>query len=274
MLKKIKQAFRIFFPKKINRIQISEESIFVNNLKSNALIFSYQKIDNHYLVSLKNNLNVYIRDYTHSDYNVFQQIFIQEEYHLIQRLMILNTVFKEQKNIIDAGANVGYTTVYFSNIFHNASIFAIEPSFDNAKMFQENTENLKNTSQIKLYQKALAHKPGLTYEIDRNFRDGKDWSIATSENSKGNIEGISIQEIITENNLTHISLLKVDIEGAERFVFKQENDLSFLRITELIAIEIHDEFEIRDSIYKILLNNNFLLLESGELTIGINKTFL
>ena len=42
----------------------------------------------------------------------------------------------------------------------------------------------------------------------------------------------------------------------------------------MIAIEIHDEFDIRDSIYKLLTDNNFFLSESGELTIGINKTML
>jgi hypothetical protein len=41
----------------------------------------------------------------------------------------------------------------------------------------------------------------------------------------------------------------------------------------MVALEIHDEFNIRNSIENILVENNFLLFNSGELTIGINKNF-
>jgi hypothetical protein len=114
----------------------------------------------------------------------------------------------------------------------------------------------------------------MSFSIDRTFRDGQDWSIATQEDVDGEITGISIQEIIIENRLTHISLLKIDIEGAERFIFKPGNDFSFLKITEIIAIEIHDEFDIRKSINEILISNDFIIFESGELTIGLNRNFI
>ena len=68
--------------------------------------------------------------------------------------------------------------------------------------------------------------------------------------------------------------MKIDIEGAERFIFDNNNDLSFLKKTKIIAIEIHDEYNIREEIISILKENQFLLLESGELTIGINKSLL
>ena len=77
-----------------------------------------------------------------------------------------------------------------------------------------------------------------------------------------------------KNNLKSITLLKIDIEGAERFIFDDNVDLSFLSITKVIAIEIHDEFQIREKIYSILKKNNFHLFESGELTIGINTKLL
>ena len=111
-----------------------------------------------------------------------------------------------------------------------------------------------------------------TFEITRDFRDGRDWSIATKETEDGAIKGITVSEIIEENKLEYITLLKIDIEGAERFILREGADLTFLKLTQIIALEIHDEFNIRDGIYELLINNNFFLLESGELTIGINKT--
>ena len=69
-------------------------------------------------------------------------------------------------------------------------------------------------------------------------------------------------------------MLKIDIEGAERFIFDESVNLDYLDKIKIIVIEIHDEFDIREDIYKVLKNNNYLLIESGELTTAINKKFL
>ncbi len=263
--KKLRKVYRIFFPKHFSTLEVLS-----NKLETDAIKEIIQ-VEDLFQVTFQNDIRVIVRNEKHSDSKVFHQIFILEEYALILKLMTLNSVFDKQKIIIDAGANVGYTTVYFSSIFHDAKFYSIEPSQENAACFLQNINDLKNKLHIKLYQKALAHKAGLNFEINRDFRDKKDWSIATLETETGNIEGISIQEIINENKLPHISLLKIDIEGAERFIFTIKNDLSFLKITEILAIEIHDEFEIRETINKLLLDSGFLIFESGELTIGVNK---
>jgi FkbM family methyltransferase len=132
--------------------------------------------------------------------------------------------------------------------------------------------NIQN-SNVKLYERALSEKENMRYSVERNFRDKKDWSITTKSDVTGAVIGISVSEIIKDNGLKYISLLKIDIEGAERFIFNMENDLSYLKITQIVALEIHDEFNIRSSIENILIENNFLLFNSGELTIGINKNF-
>ncbi len=115
----------------------------------------------------------------------------------------------------------------------------------------------------------------MSFELENIFRDRKDWAFTTKEINNGTILGITINEIVKNNKLKNITFLKIDIEGAERFIFDKENNLSFLKITKIIAIEIHDEFNIRETIYSILKENNFILFEtSGELTIAINKYFL
>lgn len=263
--KKFRKIYRILFP--IN----ASFKILKNDLIESELLKSILEKDGHYEILLHDETKVIVRNQRHSDAKVFKQIFLEEEYSTIKSLMLLNHDFNESKIIIDAGANVGYTTVYFSNIFKNAKIIAIEPSFENAEFFLKNIKTLKNSNNIVFYQNALAGKEGLNFSLDRGFRDGKDWSIATYFNQNGKIKGISLNEIICNNNLDYISFLKIDIEGAERFIFNFENDLSFLKITEIIAIEIHDEFDIREIIEKILIQYNFLIFNSGELTIGINK---
>jgi FkbM family methyltransferase len=266
ILKKLRKVYRVFFPK-----AYTASELFENKLKTNGEITFFEKKGRSYEITLRCGIKLKVRDENFSDYLVFEQIFNFKEYQIVLGLIQLNQFSHEPKIIIDAGANVGYTSVFFAHHLQCLKIYAIEPSAENVNVYNENISYLKNNEYVQCYHKALSHKAGMTYSIDRNFRDGKDWSISTKSDQNGNIEGISINEIIQEHELKYISLLKIDIEGAERFIFDVENDLSFLKITKIIAVEVHDEFNIRESIYEILRNHNFILFESGELTIGVNK---
>ncbi|MBC7413297.1 MAG: FkbM family methyltransferase [Bacteroidia bacterium] len=269
MLKYLKKIYRVLKPKKF-----TNDEFFEITLQSNNLIKSYKKKADFYSVELINGIKLVIRGSNYSDYSVFKQIFNFKEYDLVLSLIKLNSnTTKENTIIIDAGANVGYTSSYFAHNLNSVSIYGVEPSVHNCEIYAENIKTIPTPQSVKIYNAALSEKQGVHYSIERDFRDKKDWSITTNENTNGEIKGISISEIINKNNLKYITLLKIDIEGAERFIFKTENDLSFLKITQIIAIEIHDEFNIRESILTILKSNDFVLLESGELTIGLNKSF-
>jgi len=66
--------------------------------------------------------------------------------------------------------------------------------------------------------------------------------------------------------------LKIDIEGAEDKIFKNDSDLiAFLPRIKLVVIEIHDEFDIRPLIMEIFAANNFSVTEDGELTYAYNN---
>lgn len=89
------------------------------------------------------------------------------------------------------------------------------------------------------------------------------------------LKAFSIQHLIEKFKWDTIDILKMDIEGSEKEVFTNPNsDVSFLAITKCIAIEIHDEFDCRETIYEILKSYGFTLFNSGELTIGINQNWI
>ncbi len=267
---KLRKIYRVLFPKKY-----TDNEIFVNKLNTNPIIESFEKENDYFLATLLNKTKVYFRNQNHSDFDVFKQIFNSEEYKVLVSIIKNNYKFNFKETIlIDAGANVGYTTVYFSKRFNFSKVFCIEPSESNLQILKKNIELINESSDIKILPNALCGERNLKFELDNNFRDGKDWSTTIKEKKEGRIEGITINEIMTSYNLETITVLKVDIEGAERFVFNEKCDLSFLDKTVIIALEIHDEFNIRESIYSILKKYSFILLESGELTIGINKKLL
>ena len=260
---KTKKICRIIFPENVN-----SDEFFVRDLKMTPSFLSLERKKELYFLELNFGLKLAIRNKDHSDLDVFRQIFVHQEYSIFSDLVTYN-YHDDEFIIIDAGANVGYTSLYFSHELKNCKIFAIEPSPNNFEILKLNLE--MNSVKYKLYQNALAEVEGKKFEIGGEFRDSKDWSITTNESINGQINGITIQQIINENQLQYISILKIDIEGAERFLFQDGVDLGYLKITKLIAIEIHDEFEIREKINNTLRLNGFILFTSGELTIGINK---
>jgi FkbM family methyltransferase len=190
-------------------------------------------------------------------------------------IQAIKTQHIEIDSIIDLGANIGLSTIYFNKSFANANIYAVEPDRENFKQLKLNITNKNN---IVAENAAIwTEKIELTENLEDPFRDGGNWAktfVPVQElNNGAKILGITISDLITKYSLKTIDLLKIDIEGAERFIFADENNLDFLAQTKVIAIEIHDEFNIRSNIYKILKEYGFTLFETGELTIGINHHF-
>jgi FkbM family methyltransferase len=269
--KKLRKIYRFFFSG-----NIPPEEKFKSFLIKNPEIANFNYENEIYSISTKDGIKLKLRDHLHSDYSVFRQIFNFEEFKVVSNIINLNFDNSEKTVIIDSGSNVGYTTLYLDKKINSKDlhIYAVEPSSENVKYFKTNVFELNSLNNVKVYDKALSHKQGVNYKISNEFRDGKDWSLETIESLNGEIEGITIEQIIEDNDIEVITLLKIDIEGAERYIFNKETDTSFLNKTKVLAIEIHDEYNIRESIYDILKSYGFFLFESGELTIGLNKVYI
>ena len=207
-----------------------------------------------------------------SDSQVFEQIIEKEEF------LPIVEIFKEKNitplSMIDAGANIGLTSLYFKSYFPDLLITAIEPSDDTFCRLETNIASNK-FSGITLIKKGLwSSKTRL--KADRSFRDGQDWSfklIEASTNDEALFDTITIEEIMIDNNLLTIDFLKIDIEGGEVDLFKDFSQIKWLEKVKVIALEIHDEFNCRQYI-ESNLEKLFTLTYSGELTIGINKNIL
>ncbi len=267
MYLKLKKIFRILFP-----INILTQKYFEKRISWLPDYKEHKIIENVFLIKFNSGRYLAMRDFNHSDIMVYNQIFIYEEYKIV--FEILDQFKLDLYKIIDAGANVGYTSIYFAGKFPKTRIIAIEPCPQNIKLINKNIK-INNLQEIISFQSAALSSDSSKFFLNsNNFRDHLDWSNTTVEDTNGEIRSITINEIVSNENWGHIDLLKIDIEGYEREIFNSKCDLNFLKITKVIAIEIHDEIASRIEIELILKQNNFLLINSGELTIGINKCFL
>jgi FkbM family methyltransferase len=206
-----------------------------------------------------------------SDTQVFDQIIFNEEYRvIIDDLERKNILIK---TMIDAGANIGLTSIYFKAYYPDLKIIALEPSKGTFERLSLNIQS-NNFSEVILLQKGLWNKVTRLKE-DLTFRDGQDWSFRLVESNETHLalfETTSIPVLMSEYNMDIVDFLKVDIEGGEKDIFDSKSDLSWLNKIKVIAIEIHDEFNCRTQIETTLVNAGFELSFSGELTIGLNTT--
>ncbi len=206
-----------------------------------------------------------------SDIHVFQQIVVLNEYSYIIDLMKANNI--ACVNMIDAGANIGLTSLYFNAFFPNINIIALEPSNKNFSRLEKNI-NANGLFNVTLLKKGL-WSCATRLKGDESFRDSLDWSfrlVSTDNEDEALFDVVSLKDIIEEYQIQQIDFLKIDIEGSEVEVFKEGNELDWLKIVKVIAIEIHNEFNCKEKIKQILIENEFKLSYSGELTVGINQT--
>ncbi|RVU02016.1 FkbM family methyltransferase [Mucilaginibacter limnophilus] len=215
----------------------------------------------------KNGNKIGLRNNT-TDNKVFQQVYIRNEYLPLIDCAKANSV--EVSTIVDAGANIGLTSLKLLEYFSAAKVVCLEPDPGNFSQLQRNL--LSYSTQTVLLQAALWHSEEELY-LGNDFRGGLEWSRNVTAGKKTDasaVSGISLNTLIKQYHLSQIDILKIDIEGSEAEIFKPENDLSFLDITKIIALEIHDEFNCRETIYQILRDRDYVIFNGVELTLGIN----
>jgi FkbM family methyltransferase len=199
-----------------------------------------------------------------SDLVVFTQIFIEKEFD--------NLNVSDGALIIDLGANVGYSSAYFLTRFARSPVIAVEPDPHNFRMLLRNVAPY-GARVIPIHAGAWSHSTKLSIR-DIHYRDGADWTRQVQEDSEGEIDAIDITSLLKLSHHTTIGLLKMDIEGAEAVVFR-DNYSAWLDRVEQIAIELHDDSIFgsgTDAFYNAVKEQEFEFSRSGELTICTRRS--
>ena len=192
-----------------------------------------------------------------SDIDVFRQVFIEREYQLVTNIPGTLEV------IIDAGANIGLTSVYLSTQYPEASIYAIEPEGGNFQLLKMNTKSLERVHGV---QGALWNKDELVDILSPNKLD---WAFRIG-NHKPHISdavpGYRVRSFANAHGLQRISLLKMDIEGAEVEVLNDAKD--WIGIVDNIVVELHERFRPGcEELFMRHTSNFAATATSGELTL-------
>ena len=194
-----------------------------------------------------------------SDLEVFDQIFIKKEYSPLDDM-------KDPKVIVDCGAYVGYSTTYFLTKFQHARVVAIEADPDNFQLSKKNLSAYGN--RVTLLHSAVWHRRGRLVAVRGTYRDGREWATQVRECLPGeaaDVAGTDLLGLMERMGLHEVDLLKIDIEGAERVLFKEGGEPWLERVRN-IAIELHDN-ESETIFFKALSHYRYDLCRFRELTI-------
>jgi FkbM family methyltransferase len=194
-----------------------------------------------------------------SDVKCLEKVFVEGEYRLPADI---NAEFGLQPRfIVDAGANIGIATLYFSHAFPAAKIVAIEPESSNFDLLRRNCDGVKN---LILMKAALWPSEARLQVADRTV-DNWSFSVRPAPPGSPTVEAISIPQILAESGADRIDLLKLDIEGAERELFSESCE-EWLPKVGMIVIELHDRFNrgCSERFYSHIVRRPFVQEICGE----------
>jgi FkbM family methyltransferase len=191
---------------------------------------------------------------------VIDQVFRQHQYAFDQWpstgeiLALIERRAAENKKplIIDAGANIGASAVYFASKIPTARIVAIEPAADNFELLKRNTAGL----DVALHLAALG-ATGRVRPVDPGLGA---WGYRTerADDGAGSVPVLSINQIYAAHARDTFPLMvKVDIEGDEKGLFAHATE--WVRRTPIIFVEPHDWMLPKQSTVR-----EFLGLIAGE----------
>jgi FkbM family methyltransferase len=137
--------------------------------------------------------------------------------------------------IVDAGANVGYTTAYWARTYPDAQVIAIEPSADNFALLECNTARYP---KVRVLRGGLWPRPGFL-RIKNPTADTDAFRVREVDEGVDVVPAITPEDILRMSPTGSIDILKMDIEGAEHELFS--SDPQWLdRVTGTLVVEVHE----------------------------------
>ena len=171
----------------------------------------------------------YLRTYA-GDLQIFYDIFWCSIYQFPTPL------FKRAKTVVDLGGHIGFTAAYFHWHCPNAKVYTVEADESNYALLTKNLQPQLANGVIIATHAAIGNSNGTVYlERSKHSYNSKMADVATNIP----VPGIRLQQFLQQHQLTHINIIKIDIEGAESFLFS--DDTEWLAITDTIIVEIHSE---------------------------------
>jgi len=184
----------------------------------------------------------FFREASKSDRAVIQQVLVSKCYEMrtFRQSVALGAHYARLLEqdvtplIIDAGANIGASTLWFASNFPGSHVVAIEPERNNCALLRKNCRGLN----YKLLEGAISADEGYGFVHDPGSGE---WAYQVRLSGSGDrVPLYSAARIVAECRTAGMRpfLCKIDIEGGEAELFRE--NVAWLGEFAVIVIELHD----------------------------------
>lgn len=145
--------------------------------------------------------------------------------------------------IVDAGANIGASSVYFAETYPQSVVLAIEPEKQNFALLQANAAQ---HASIRCLDAALSSADGQAQVVDAGWGSwGFRTAAARTDGDVSPFPAMNMSRAVSMNTLIETApancipfIVKIDIEGGETDVFSA--NLDWIEKFHVLIIELHD----------------------------------
>jgi FkbM family methyltransferase len=184
-----------------------------------------------------------------TDSKVFDEIFVEKAYSPCLAALPDDL---GRVTLIDLGANIGLSAVYFSRVLEIGQIIAVEPDPDNFRMLSENLQRTGLANRTIAVRAFAGAEHGFAALLDSG--NGA-WGMRMGPVSETGTPVLPLAEIADLSKTGASIVLKCDIEGAERQLFLHIRDWAHL--IRYIVLELHTEFLSLQELYGCLESSHF-----------------
>jgi FkbM family methyltransferase len=143
----------------------------------------------------------------------------------------------EPKLIIDGGANIGCASLFFARKYSRATILAIEPNTENARLCAMNTARYRG---VRVIEGALWPRDTPLQLETADFGNAGCRVVETGVRRSSSPQAFTIPALLEMAGAERVDILKLDIEGAERELFADNAD--WIARVGILIIELHDRY--------------------------------
>jgi FkbM family methyltransferase len=163
-----------------------------------------------------------------SDLDVFHETFVEELLRVEPKQPVAF--------VIDGGAYVGYTTLYFALRYPNARVVAVEPEITNYRCLVKNTRACSNV--MPLNAALWGSRSGVELVDAKRGKWG--FFVQPAANPGSALVSLTIPDILKRFKAKRISILKLDVEGAEKSLF--DHSKPWIHSVDCLIVELHDHY--------------------------------
>lgn len=196
------------------------------------------------------------------DYWLYIENLIDDTYSLA------SLKFLDFDNIVDIGANIGLFTIATKKYWPKAKRLCFEPNPRSRSMLKKNLE--LNKLKVLISDKAVIGKIKKNKVVFYTNENPAMSSMVVMGGKKIKVSTIPFSEVIPSSGKT---LVKIDIEGGEYDLFRDDNKSIFKKIGVLL-METHDIDEVRNDKFVLswLKNIGFKVYYENRNIIAINTS--